>query len=360
VAETGEAVISQRGGVPAPASVREADPPGRELAVYATAPPGSGDGAAAFGEALATVSGWARDAGLRGLLIFTDNASMDPWAAAQFLIQRTDDLVPLVAVQPGYMHPFTAARMVSTIASLYGRRVDLNLVTGSYGPDLRALAPKIGHDERYERLLAYGQIIEALLRPGAESLTFQSRDYDVLNATIFPAMPEGLLPRTFVAGSSAPAFAVADRLGATRLTYPKALAEYENEPGALRGAGIRVGVIARETHDEAWRVATKRYRPDAASELFHRKVVQDIEAEWHQHLWRSSRAHRRPSSYWLYPFRTTREYCPYLVGDYDEVGAMMAAYMDLGVNTLILSLPREADDLHHAIEALRRAGVRHR
>jgi alkanesulfonate monooxygenase len=56
------------------------------------------------------------------LLIFTDNDSMDPWAAAQFLLEHTATLVPLVAVQPLYMHPFTAARKVTTLSSMYGRR----------------------------------------------------------------------------------------------------------------------------------------------------------------------------------------------------------------------------------------------
>ena len=47
------------------------------------------------------------------------------------------------------MHPYTAAKMVATLAHLYGRRVYLNLIAGGYRNDLKALGDTAEHDDRY-------------------------------------------------------------------------------------------------------------------------------------------------------------------------------------------------------------------
>ena len=48
-------------------------------------------------------------------------------------------LAPLVAVQPIYMHPFTAAKAISSVASLYERGFCINMVAGGFRNDLIAL-----------------------------------------------------------------------------------------------------------------------------------------------------------------------------------------------------------------------------
>ena len=137
------------------------------LEVYSTCP-GAVDGkSGAFSKFVETAARRTESAGLRGLLIFTDNGSVDPWIVAQHLVERTERVVPLVAVQPNYLHPMTAARMVIAISRLFGRRVDLNLVTGNHAPDLRALGCAIDHDTRYERLLEFGQVVDRSPSAGA-------------------------------------------------------------------------------------------------------------------------------------------------------------------------------------------------
>jgi alkanesulfonate monooxygenase len=60
--------------------------------------------------------------GCEGSLIYTENGLVDPWVVAQVLVESTTSLAPLVAVQPVYMHPYSVAKMVSTLAHLYERR----------------------------------------------------------------------------------------------------------------------------------------------------------------------------------------------------------------------------------------------
>ncbi|MET9919988.1 LLM class flavin-dependent oxidoreductase [Streptomyces sp. NPDC006435] len=326
----------------------------RVLDVYATAPPPV-NGQAANGAPLACAARWAEAADLSGLLIFTDNSAVDPWLAAQYLLERSERLVPLVAVQPVYMHPFTAARMVCTLSALYGRRIDLNLVAGGYTPDQRALGALLPHDERYERLVEYGRVMAELLEPGRK-VTHRGKHYTQGPTVLQPALPEGLRPRVFLAGAS-PACAWAVReLGCEQLTYPRAIEEYREQPDALDGVGIRIGVIARESSGQAWEVARRRFPPQPRNEAVNLLSMQSVDAQWQNRIWDDSeRRHAVEDVYWLHPFRVSQEFCPFLVGDYDEVAERLAQYLGLGVGTLILSAPHDEDDIHHAMTAVRRA-----
>ncbi|GAA0743719.1 LLM class flavin-dependent oxidoreductase [Dactylosporangium roseum] len=327
------------------------------LEVYSTCPPaGLSLARPGYGGDIDAVAEWAEAAGLRGLLVFTDNQSIDPWAAAQLIVLRTERLIPLVAVQPLYMHPYTAARMVSTIACLYGRRVDLNLVAGSFRPHLRALGDTHEHDERYDRLVAYGEIMAALLR-GDRPVSRHSGDYRIVQATLHPPLPPGLEPKVFVAGSSPKAADAAAALGAVRLTYPKAPAEYDAADTDLRGTGIRLGIIARADAAEAWRVARQRYPADPLNARYHAFTAPSFDADWHRG--RREQPDLPGEVYWLHPFRVAKEFCPFLVGSYAQVGEVLAHYLRMGATTLILSTPLREDDLHHAAEALRHAGQAH-
>jgi hypothetical protein len=54
------------------------------------------------------VAQWSDRAGYEGVLIYTDNRSVDPWLAAQMVLQTTSRLTPLVAPQPVCLHLDTA------------------------------------------------------------------------------------------------------------------------------------------------------------------------------------------------------------------------------------------------------------
>src|SRR5207237_9496798 len=90
-------------------------------------------------ERVTQVARWSEHAGCTGILIYTDNSLVDPWLVAQKVIESTTLLSPLVAVQPVYMHPFAAAKMVASLGFLHGRRVFLNMVAGGFKNDVTAL-----------------------------------------------------------------------------------------------------------------------------------------------------------------------------------------------------------------------------
>src|SRR5688572_2566684 len=117
------------------------------------------------------VARWSDDAGYKGILVYTDNGIVDPWLTSQVILESTQRLCPLIAVQPIYMHPYTAAKMVSTYAYLHGRRIYLNMLAGGFKNDLAALNDDTPHDDRYVRTVEYTQIMKRLLS-GEEAVTF--------------------------------------------------------------------------------------------------------------------------------------------------------------------------------------------
>jgi alkanesulfonate monooxygenase len=148
-------------------------------------------------------------------------------------------------------------------------------------------------------------------------------------------------------------------MGATPVKYPHAPDE-ESQPGEGDGAGIRVGIIAREDADEAWQIARARFPEDRRGQLTHQLAMKISDSVWHKQL--SALADSSNGSedhpYWLVPFENYRTMCPYLVGSYDRVGAELARYMGLGYRSFILDIPPAEEDLHHTYVAFEHALAR--
>ena len=125
----------------------------------------------------------AKRAGCHGILVYTDNGIADPWLVAQWIIQCTHALSPLVAVQPVYMTPYAAAKMVATLGYLHGRRVDLNMVAGGFRKDLLSFCDDTAHDDRYERLVEYAQVVRGLLT-SSKPFSFEGTYYRLVNARL--------------------------------------------------------------------------------------------------------------------------------------------------------------------------------
>jgi alkanesulfonate monooxygenase len=291
-------------------------------------------------------------AGVRGALIFTDAHSFDPFVVAQRMLESTERLVPLVAVQPPFTHPYHVARQVSTLAYHYDRPVDINLVTGGDPTQLRVVGNDLDHDARYQRLVEFGQILERLTG-GRSPTTFEGEHYCVREAFVQPVLPERLAPRTFLAGTSPACRSAAQALGATQLSYPRDVAHYDADPALaeiLVGNGVRLGIIARDTSDAAWAEAERRFPASPRAEaVLLRSRMKRRESSWVRSLMGDVRAGGQPESpYWLRPFRSGREYCPFLVGSHAEVGDYLSGYLRLGVTTLILHALQEEDDVPNA------------
>ncbi|HUB43558.1 MAG TPA: LLM class flavin-dependent oxidoreductase [Acetobacteraceae bacterium] len=302
------------------------------------------------------VARWSEAAGCTGMLIYTDNSIVDPWLVAQLTLQCTERLCPLVAVQPIYMLPYTAAKMVASLGALHGRRVWLNMLAGGFRNDLISLGDETPHDDRYARTVEYALLMRDLLENDAP-VNFDGRFYRVHGARLAPPLPGTLQPGWLISGSSAAGRAAAVTMGAIAVEYPAppdVAANHTDDVPA--GRGIRVGIIARDSADEAWAVAHARFPDDRRGRLSHALAMKTSDSAWHRTL--SELAHERPaggSPYWLWPFEQHRTFCPYLVGDFVTVAQEIARYLALGHRSFILDIPLEADDLATAAIVFRMA-----
>ncbi len=325
-----------------------------DLSIFATAPQSRDLPSDVYAQRVAEVARWSEAAGCEGILVYTDNGIVDPWLVAQLILQSTERLAPLVAVQAAYMHPYSVAKMITSLAYLHGRRLNLNMVAGGFRNDLVALDDHTPHDERYERTVEYTQIITRLL--AGETVTMQGKYYSVSNLGLTPALPPELQPGIFISGSSPAGLDAAQRIGAVAVKYPKRSHEEVKQQEEL--AGVRVGIVTRPDAAEAWAVAHERFPEDRKGQIAHSLAMKVSDSHWHQQLSEMGSAEAdEQDPYWLWPFENYATFCPYLVGGYERVVAELRRYIDLGFSSFILDIPPSQEELHHIREVFDRARV---
>jgi alkanesulfonate monooxygenase len=315
--------------------------------VFSTSPQSSAVDRESYVRNVIEVARWSEAAGCEGILVYTDNSLLDPWLVTQIIIQNTKKLCPLVAVQPAYMHPYSVAKMVSSLGHLYGRKIYLNLVAGGFKNDLAALNDTTPHDKRYARLVEYTTIIQELLK-GSAPVSYHGEFYIVDKLRMTPPLAPELFPGVFVSGSSDAGLAAAQALSATAVKYPQSAEKEAPGQDATLKSGIRVGIVARENDDEAWRVARLRFPEDRKGQLAHQLAMKTSDSSWHKQLSEMAvQAKESPSPYWLWPFENYKTFCPYLVGSHDRVAQEVAKYIERGHATFILDIPANQEELEH-------------
>lgn len=84
------------------------------------------------------------------------------------------------------MHPFTAAKFVSSYVQMSGRKVYLNMITGTALNYLEAMKDAVSHDERYDRLGEYIVLMQRLL-DSTSPVTLNGKYYQVRDLSLLPA-----------------------------------------------------------------------------------------------------------------------------------------------------------------------------
>jgi alkanesulfonate monooxygenase len=328
------------------------------VSVFSTCPPSNLCPRDGYLRRVQDVARWSEAAGCHGILVYTDNGLVDPWLLSQAIVESTKTLAPLVAVQPVYMHPYSVAKLVASLSHLYGRRVCLNMVAGGFKNDLNSLNDPTPHDRRYDRLVEYTRIIQLLLETD-RAVSFAGDFYQVQQLKMTPPLPPELRPEVFLSGSSDAGLAAARALGATAVMYPKPAEAYEKDvPAADLRRGVRIGIVARKTDEEAWDVAWKRFPEDRKGQIAHALAMKVSDSAWHRQLSDLGQAPPSPQNpYWLHPFQNYQTFCPYLVGGHDVVAREVARYIRLGHFSFILDVPPDEEELDHIAAVFARASA---
>ncbi len=298
--------------------------------------------------------------GYKGLLIYSDNRLADPWMITGMILAETKHILPMIALQPMYMHPYTVAKKIATIGLMYDRPIALNLVAGGFVNDLKALGDDTAHDKRYDRLCEYTEIIQQLLT-SPKAISYEGQHYQVKNLKLQPALPDHLQPTYYLSGSSDAANQSAERLGAHLIEYPEPVESYNDATNETKHQlkGMRIGILARDTHEEAWSDARARFPETRAGQIAHQMAEKTSDSEWHKKLSAQSGngdGQAEEPVYWLGPFNHYHTFCPYLVGDYDEVANLLSTYLDAGCTTCILDIPVREQELIDTMNVFEKAG----
>ncbi|MFZ5635062.1 MAG: LLM class flavin-dependent oxidoreductase [Pseudomonadota bacterium] len=285
--------------------------------------------------------------GCAGTLILTGNEiAVEPWLIAQAVAAGSASLEPLIAVNPVYMHPFAVARMIGSFALAYGRRVRLNLVTGTSLSHLSALGDELSHDDRYERLLEYAAIVDGLL--DGTPLTAEGRFYSVRGLQLLPAVDKTLRPRYFVAGQSDAAMRVAARVGATGLQMLGP--QLEHRPGGAEA--IHFGIVTRDDEAAAWRAARERFPDDEIGRFVLDQSMKNTDSQWKHRLQvAATQGSGALPGFWMSPFASFQADCPFFVGDHARTAGLLAALVRSGIRTFVLDIPLDETEYRNTAAA---------
>ncbi|MFC5952794.1 LLM class flavin-dependent oxidoreductase [Pseudonocardia lutea] len=305
-----------------------------------------------------TVDGWgsldysvelarsAEDHGWGGALIGTGWGRPDTFALAAAVAARTRTFAPLIAARPGYWQPAHFASATATLSALSGGRVLVNVVTGR--DDLAAYGDaEADYARRYDRTREFLQVVRRLWTE--EDVTYTGEFYRVEHSTV---VPRPVVPPRLYFGGASPA---AEEVSATeadvqlfwgeplegiaaRVDRLQALAEKLGRAHPPLEFGLRITTVARESSDEAWRVAEERVAEMAKTG--------EVQIDGHRGsvgqqrlLDLAARGDVLDACLYTAPGRhggggagTT-----WLVGSFTEVADALERYADLGVTHFVLS-----------------------
>lgn len=297
---------------------------------------------------LDTISRLCSENGFTGPLLLTGNDTyVEPWIAAQSAIDRYG-VSPLVAINPIFAHPFTVAKMISSLAYIYEKQVFLNMVNGTSLSQHAALCDPLDHDEKYDRLQEFIQVVQKLTRGSSAPATFHGDHYSIEDLSLQPPIPEHLLPEYFIAGHSDAAQKVKEETGSVGMHMLNS--KLEDIPEGVRG--IHFGLITRETEDDAWDAAEARYPEDERGRYVLEKSMKNTDSVWKKRLkYAADTEDKCANGYWLAPFRSFQADCPYFVGGHERVKNLIVNLVRKGIEHIILEVPETEEDFAEVAKA---------
>lgn len=301
---------------------------------------------------LTNLACWSEACGSTGILLFLGNDTLlDPWLSACTAMSRTQDLQPLVAVNPLYMHPFAAARMISSLALLFERKIYINLIAGTAVRDHTALGDQLEHDKRYARLSEYAQVMQLLLTQ-RRPVSFHGHYYQINDLQLLPSLPAHLQPDFLLAGQSAAARALACSLPAETLQM---LGPDLDGPADAQG-GLYFGIVTRPDRAAALEAARAYFPADDVGREVAARAMQATDATWKRRLWSESESEEISTcGYWLGPFKNFQSDCPYVVGERAVLSGIIAELVRKGTSTFVIDTPVAEVELQEIAAAFKGA-----
>ncbi|GLK80738.1 dimethylsulfone monooxygenase SfnG [Methylopila turkensis] len=201
-------------------------------------------------------------------------------AFSHALLAATERLKVIAAILPGPWNPTLAAKQIATINNLTEGRVAINLVSGWFSGEFRAIGePWLDHDERYRRSEEFIRALRGIW--SEDSFTFAGDFYRYRDYALKPK-PIDPQPEIFQGGSSRAARDMAARVSDWYFTNgntPENVAKQVDDvqgKAAAEGRRVKIGVnafaVARPTEAEARAVVDEiiaKANPEAVNAFGH-------------------------------------------------------------------------------------------
>jgi alkanesulfonate monooxygenase len=251
------------------------------------------------------------------------------------------------------MHPFTVAKMIASLVRLHGRKIYLNMVTGTALSHQTAMGDGLSHDERYDRLAEYILIVKALLG-STRPLSFAGRYYQTDHLQLFPGISSDKAPEFLLAGQSDAARKVCAATGSIAM---------QMLPADLRDAssdipGMHFGIVARESKGAAWKAAKTLFPENQEHRAMLDYSMSNTDAAWKRRMKADAeRGAAAKNGYWLSPFANFQADCPYLVGSHTYIADVLRRLTQRGVTTFVLDIPAREEEFLNLNRVLEMSGM---
>jgi alkanesulfonate monooxygenase len=292
----------------------------------------------------------AESLGYDGLLIPTGSSCLDPWVTAASLVPVTSRIKLLVALRTSVSSPTVTARQAASLDQALGGRLLLNVVPGGDAAELAAEGVYLKHDERYEAADEFLTVWRRVLQ--GETVDFEGKHINVKRAQNFFPSVQKPYPPLYFGGSSPVAHELAAKHVDTYLTWgepPAAVGEKIADVRARAAKygrtirfGVRLHVIVRETNKQAWAAANEliQYLDDETiAQAQANYATMDSEGQRRMAALHGGRRDQLEVSpnLWAGVGLVRGGAGTALVGDPQTVAARLQEYVDLGVDSFVLS-----------------------
>ncbi len=261
-------------------------------------------------------------------------------AFSQDLLAHTSKLKVIAALLPGPWNPTLAAKQIATISQLSEGRIAVNIVSGWFAGEFRAIGePWLDHDERYRRSEEFIRALRGIWTQ--DNFTFRGDFYRYTNYTLKPK-PADPQPEIFQGGSSRAARDMAARVSDWYFTNGATPVELRKQVDDIRAKSVEFGnrpkigvnafVIARDTEEEARAVLDDiiaQADPEAVKAFGHEaknagKASPEGEGNWAKSTFEDLVQYNDG-------FRTN------LIGTPDQIAERIVALNDAGADLILLA-----------------------
>lgn len=303
----------------------------------------------------------AEEIGIDSLLIDFGWSKPDPILLAAALGMATERIKFIVAHRSGLTSPTSFVQQINTLSTLINGRVSLNIVAGHSPREQRGYGDSLAHDDRYERTEEFLAVCNAYWRNEGE-VNFSGKYYNIESGRLNTPFisPDRTLPELYIAGNSSAAERLSISQGSCWMQLPDTPERLASQAYQVlrRGkeVGLRCGIIARHTHEEAV-TAAQELATQAGSQFNDRAretdFVQSSDSVCFNLLFKLAETEWLTPYLWTGAVRSHGAPAIALVGSASEIASAVIEYKNVGVSQFIISgWPKLEEMLFFAKEVL--------